>query len=90
MNDYLTLGYIAGYLGLAFGILVPLPQLYRMIKTGKSNDVSLLTYVFLFLAVMGYLIHAIYLGAVVFIVSNALGLTLNTIVLIILIRRKIK
>ena len=90
MADYLSFGYVAGYVGLAFGILVPIPQLYRMIKTGKSNDVSTLTYVFLFLAVTGYLLHAIHISAIVFIASNSLGLTLNGAILTILIRRKLK
>ena len=90
MTDYLSIGYMAGYVGLVFGIFVPLPQLYRMIKTKKSNDVSTLTYVFLCLAMIGYLIHAIWINAPVFIAAQAFNLSTNTIVLSILIGRKVK
>ncbi len=83
-------GYLVGWIGLGFGVLVPLPQLYRMIKTKKSNDVSTLTYVFLCLAMIGYLIHAIYISAPVFIVAQAFNLTNNSVILIILLRRKLK
>lgn len=86
----MELGYLAGWIGLGFGLLVAPPQLYRMIKTGKSNDVSLMTYVFLFLTMTGYLIHASYIGAVVFIISNSINLTINGTILILLIRRKLK
>ncbi len=83
-------GYIVGWIALFFGILVPLPQLYRMIKTGRSRDVSLTTYVFLCLAMTGYLLHAIYIGAEVFIVAQAFNLTTNSIVLSILVKRKLR
>ena len=83
-------GYLVGWIGLGFVILVPLPQLYRMIKTGKSNDVSTLTYIFLCLALTGYLIHAVYISAPVFIVAQAFNLTTNSVILIILMRRKLK
>ena len=83
-------GYIVGWVALFFGICVPLPQLLKMLKTGKSNDVSLLTYVFLFFALIGYLIHAIYIQAPVFIVAQGFNLTTNSIVLFILVKRKLK
>ena len=86
----MDIGYLVGWVGLFFGILVPIPQLYKMIKTGKSRSVSLLTYVFLCLAMIGYLIHAIYISAPVFIVAQSVNLTNNSIILIILIRRKLK
>ena len=83
-------GYLVGWVGLGFGVLVPYPQLYRIIKTKKSNDVSTLTYIFLCLAMTGYLIHAIYIQAPVFITAQSLNLTTNTIILMILIKRKLK
>ena len=86
----MDLGYWAGWVGFGFGFLVAPPQLYRMIKTGKSNDVSLTTYVFLFIMMTGYLIHAIYISAPVFIASQIWGLTLNGVILILLIQRKLK
>jgi len=86
----IDLGYLAGWLGFGFGFGVAPPQLIRMIKTGKSNDVSLTTYVFLFIMMLGYLIHAIYISSPVFIASQIWGLTFNGAILTILIRRKLK
>lgn len=79
---------IAGWVALSFGLGVAPPQLYRMIKTGKSNDVSLTTYVFLFIMMTGYLIHAISISAPVFIVAQIWGMLVNGAILTILIRRK--
>ncbi len=86
----MDIGYLIGWIAIGFGILVPLPQLLKMLKTGKSNDVSLLTYVFLFFALTGYLIHAIYIQAPVFIVAQSFNLFTNSIVLFILVKRKLK
>lgn len=83
-------GYIVGWVALIFGIAVPIPQLYRMIKTGKSKDVSSLTYVFLVLAMTGYLLHAIYIHAVIFIVAQSVNLTLNSVILVIKAYRQVK
>ena len=83
-------GYLIGWIALGFGILVPLPQLIKMIRTKKSNDVSLLTYVFLFFALIGYLIHAISIQAPVFIAAQSLNLFTNSIVLFILVKRKLR
>ena len=72
------------------GLGVAPPQLYRMLKTGRSRDVSLTTYVFLFVMMTGYLVHAIYISAPVFIVAQIWGLTINGMILIILVKRKVK
>ena len=86
----MELGYLIGWIGLGFGVLVPLPQLHKMIKTKKSNDVSLLTYSFLCLAMIGYLTHAVYISAPVFIVAQALNLTTNGVIFGILAARRFK
>ena len=83
----MELGNMIGWLGLAFGILVPLPQLYKIFKTRKYNDVSVGTYFFLVLALVCYLIHAIHIKAPVFIVSQSINLTTNAIILYYLIRK---
>ena len=82
--------HIIGWFAVFFGVMVPLPQLYRMIKTGKSKDVSMLTYVFLCIAMTGYLILAISIGEWVFIVAQSLNLITNSVILSIKIRRKIR
>ena len=86
----IDIGYLAGWVGFSFGLFVAPPQLWRMIKTKKSRDVSLTTYVFLFIMMSGYLIHAIYIGAPVFIAAQIWGLLINGAILTILLRRKIR
>ncbi len=81
-------GFAIGWLGVAFGLLVPLPQLYKIFKTKRTNDVSLGTYVFLIVALISYLIHAIYIGSIVFIVAQSMNLITNTAILIYLIKGK--
>ena len=81
-----TIGWIAVF----FGVMVPIPQLYRMIKTGKSKDVSMMTYVFLCIAMTGYLILAISIREWVFIAAQSLNLTTNGVILAIKIRRKLR
>ena len=86
----MDIGYWAGWVALGFGLVVAPPQLIRMIKTKKSNDVSLTTYIFLIVMMTGYLIHSIYIGSPVFIVAQIWGLTVNGAILLLLIRRKIR
>ena len=82
--------HIVGWIAVFFGVMVPIPQLYRMIKTGKSKDVSMMTYVFLCIAMTGYLILAISIREWVFIFSQSLNLTTNGVILAIKIRRKLR
>ena len=86
MPDYFSLGYIVGYCGVFCGLLVAPPQLYKIWKTGKTKDISLMTYSFLCLAIACYLIHAIHISAIVFIVAQALNLTTNSVILILMVR----
>ena len=83
-------GYIIGGVGVAFGLLVPLPQLIKIIKTKSLNDIALGTYIFLFCCLMCYLIHAIYIKSPVFIVAQAMNLTTNSIILILLVRHRLR
>ena len=84
----MDLGYLIGWLGVALGLLVAPPQLYKIIKTGRTKDISLVTYIFLCLALVCYLIHAIHIQAMVFIVAQAINLTTNTAILVIMIRNR--
>ena len=83
-------GYIIGWVGVGFGLLVPLPQLIKIIKTKSLDDISLGTYVFLFCCLTCYLIHAIYIRSPVFIVAQAVNVTTNSIILILLIRHRLR
>ena len=82
----MKLGYKIGWVGVACGMLVAPPQLYKIITTGEVADISLWTYVFLCCALVCYLIHAIHIKSKVFIVAQSINLVTNTIILIYLLR----
>ena len=84
------IGYWIGWIGVGFGILVPLPQLIKMIRTKSLNDISLGTYVLLVITMLCYLIHAIYIKSPVFTVAQSINLTTNSVVLLLLIRHRIR
>jgi len=81
------IGYLIGYIGLAFGILVPIPQLIKIKRTHSLNGISLHTYIFLVIALACYLAHAIYIKSIVFTIAQSINLTTNGIVLGLLIRK---
>jgi len=81
-------GYWIGWIGVAFGLLVPLPQLKRIIKGQTIEGVALGTYGFLILALVCYLIHAIYIQSLVFIVAQSINLSTNGAILFFLIKRR--
>ena len=83
----MELGYIIGWIGVLFGLLVPLPQLKRIIKGQTIEGVALGTYGFLILALLCYLVHAIYIQSLVFIVAQSINLSTNGAILFFLIRR---
>jgi len=80
-------GFIIGWVGLALGVCVPIPQLRRIIKTGSVGNVSLGTYIFLCCALVCYLLHAIHIGSVVFTVTQSINLATNTVILVLIIKR---
>ena len=75
-----------GFLGAAFGLLIGLPQLRRVITTRKVNDIAVWTYIFLVVALACYLFNAIYIGSLTFTLSNAFGLAINGTILILIFR----
>ena len=78
---------MVGWLGVLFGFLVAPPQLYKIIATGQTQAISLVTYIFLMLAMTCYLIHAIHIRSKVFIAAQAINLTVNGIILALLLVR---
>ena len=81
-------GFVIGWVGVAFGMAVPIPQLIKILRTKKLNDVSVGTYTFLVCCLTCYLIHAIHIGAVVFIVAQSLNMTTNSIIWVMLLRNR--
>ena len=83
----LVIGYWIGWAGVLTGLLVAPPQLLKIIRTGKTDGISIVTYWALVFALLFYLIHAIYIGSLVFVVAQAINLLTNGVILIMLLRR---
>lgn len=83
-------GYIIGWVGVAFGLMVAPPQLYKIIKTRRMNDISLVTYSALCVTLICYLLHAIYIQSVVFTTAQIINLSVNATIWVFLIRHRFK
>ncbi len=81
-------GYLIGWIGLLLGIPVAPFQLYKIIKRKTSDDISVPTYAFLCGAMICYLLHAIYINSPVFIAAQAVNLTFNMIILIVILQHR--
>lgn len=74
-----------GWFGVFFGFWVAPFQIYQIVKTGITAGISIPTYICLCLAMMCYLCEAIKIKSKVFITAQALNLTANIIILILII-----
>ncbi len=72
---------LIGWIGVVTGIIVSFPQLIKSYKTKSTEGVSKGTYQLLFLTMLCYLIRAIAIKEVIFIVSNAVNLVITGMVL---------
>jgi len=81
-------GYWIGWMGVGFGIAVPIPQLIKIKKTGRLSDIALGTYIALCCCLVCYLVHAIYIGSLVFTVAQSINLSTNSVILGLLMRKK--
>lgn len=86
----MDLGFAIGWVGLAFGVCIPIPQLIKIYKTRGLQDVSLGTYTFLVLALICYTIHAIYIESIIFTITQSVNLTTNSIIFILLLRNRLR
>jgi len=82
-----SFGYAIGWIGVGFGLLVPIPQILKILQGGTVDGIALFTYVFLVICLSCYLVHAIYIKSKVFITAQSINLVNNAIVLILLIMR---
>jgi len=72
---------IIGWLGVAFGISVSIPQLIKSVRARSTHGLSKHTYQLLFGAIACYLIRAIAVKDPVFIVSNSFGIVITACIL---------
>ena len=78
---------IVGWIGVGFGLLVAPPQLIEILTTGRTDGISVLTYIALCFALLCYLIYAVYRKDRVFIVAQSINLLVNAGILILLLTR---
>ncbi len=78
-------GNTVGWMGVGAGLFVAPPQLLRIIMTGQTEAISVVTYAFLLLAMTCYLLHAIHIKAKVFITANIINIGVNFAILMYLI-----
>ncbi len=78
----MSLADLVGWLGVAIGVCVNLPQAWRIWRRRSCQDVSVWTYRLLLAAVLCYLAHAYSIGAWVFVVSNSITACVTTAVLV--------
>jgi len=65
---------IIGWIGVVLGIVVAVPQLVKSIKEKSTKGVSKVAYQLLFLCMLCYLVRAIAIKELIFIVSNIINL----------------
>ena len=81
---------IIGWVGVAIGLSVPIPQLIKIFKYRRLRDISTHTYLFLCLAMSCYLFHAIHIKDPVFITAQSFNLVTNGAILILLSSKKLR
>lgn len=86
----MELGYVIGWVGVALGVAIPIPQLRKMLKTKSMGDVSTGTYALLVPQMMLALMHAVYINSLVFISTYSFAVIMNGIILAMLIRHNLK
>ena len=69
-----TLSEIVGWIGVVLGVAVAVPQLIKSIKAKSTKGVSKGAYQLLFLCMICYLVRAIAIKELIFIVSNIINL----------------
>ena len=83
------MGAIIGWVGVGLGMLVPIPQLIKIIKTRRLSDISLGTYTLLVLCMCCYLVHAIHIKSAVFTTAQAVNLSVNSTIWIFLLKHRL-
>lgn len=59
-----------------------LPQIYKLWKHKEARGISLPFFIMIWLGLLGYLIYAIHINDLIYIVSNAVGLLFKTVAIV--------
>ena len=73
---------IIGYIAASLVIITPIPQLYKIIKTKSSKDISILTYSFLLLAQILFIFYGLLKKDVIIIFTNITSSFIITFIVI--------
>ncbi len=77
----MTASAIIGWIGVALGVCVSVPQLCQILRTRRAGDVSVWTYRLLLAVCLCYLVRAVAIGELIFVVSNAVNIGISAWVL---------
>ena len=64
---------VLGWIGVTLSFSSTYPQIYKVFKNKSSENISVHTYILIFIAVLCYIVRAVRIGATIFIVSNCLN-----------------
>lgn len=78
MELSLIIGYIAGSLV----IITPIPQLYKIINTKSSKDISIVMYLLLFVAQILFTIYGVLKKDIIIIITNVSNVIIISLILI--------
>ena len=73
---------IIGYIAASIVIITPIPQLYKIIKTKSSKDISILTYIFLLLAQILFIFYGLLKKDFIIIFTNITSSFITTFIVI--------
>jgi len=68
---------VIGFIGLALGLCVAPPQIYKTLKTKSVKGVSKVTYIILCLTIACYFVYALSIKDLIFSLSNGINLLIN-------------
>jgi len=77
---------LVGWLGVLLGFFVAPFQLIKILQTGVTDGISMMTYIFLCLALICYLYEAIRIKSKVFITAQSINLAANIMILVLILK----
>ena len=81
-------GQIIGWVAVGLGLFVAPPQLIKILRYRRVDDIALLTYIALVAYISCALIYAIHIRDAVFITTQSINLSVNSAILVLVIRNK--
>jgi uncharacterized protein with PQ loop repeat len=79
---------LVGWIGFSFGMFISVPQVIKSIRSKSTEGVSKLTYILLFLACSCYVVRALAIHEMIFIISNAFQIIVASTMLYLMERYK--